>query len=154
MPPRKRRQRADGGPGGSGDDGAGPGPSSRVAGLLDVLDAVLAHGRLDKHALRRMCSGARQAVDLAIRKLDLKRGVQDHAALRRFVARLPGLRELEAAWDAAVLSQVIAARSGMVTCAPLRRMALELSDQCTHLGADLGVMLAALSPGLQVCCGP
>jgi hypothetical protein len=157
MPPRKRRQRADGDPGGaSGDGGAGPGPSSRVAGLLDALDAVLAHGRIERgsiRAIRRLCSGARLAVDGAIRTLDLKLGAQDRAALRRFVAKLSGLRELEATWDAAVLSQVIAARSGMGTCAPLRRMALHLPDQCTHLDADLGAMLAAF-PGLQVCIAP
>jgi hypothetical protein len=159
MPPRKRRQRADGGPGVSGDDGAGPGPSPRVAGLLDVLDAVLAHGRLERgtmRALQRMCSGARLAVDGSIKKLDLLRGnvlrgdlQQDRAALRRFLARLPGLLELEATWDAALLSQVAVARSGMPTSTSLRRMALHLPDQCTHLDAEFGVVLAAFS-GLEV----
>jgi hypothetical protein len=148
MPPRKRRQRAGGGPGVSGDDGAGPGPSSRVAGLLDVLDAVLAHGRLDgddHRLLRQLCGQARLAVDGAIRTLDVTGG-QDRASLRRFIAKLSGLHELEATWDAAVLSQVAA-------CAPLRRMTLQLPQHCTHLGDNLGAMLAAFCPSLKVRSG-
>jgi hypothetical protein len=163
MPPRKRRQLADGDPGDSGDEGAGPGPSSRVAGLLDVLDAVLAHGRLvraDLRLLRWLCGRARLAVDGAIRKLNLKRGqdVQDEdgpgrgRSLRGLVAKLTGLHELVAAWDAALLSQVAVARSGMGTCAPLRRLALQLPGPCT-LGPDFGIMLAAF-PGLEVRSGP
>jgi hypothetical protein len=79
----------------------------------------------------------------------------DHAALRRFVARLPGLQQLTAPWDAALLGQVAAARSGMG--ATVRRMELRLPDQPDQtLGPDLGAALAAF-PGLEVrtlcgCC--
>ncbi len=38
----------------------------------------------------------------------------------------------------------------MASCAPLRRLTLHLPSQCTHLGAEFGVVLAAF-PGLQVC---
>jgi hypothetical protein len=83
MPPRKRRRRADGDPDASDSDEAGPGPSSRVAGLLDALDAVLAHGRLERgsiRATRRLCGRARLAVDGAIRTIDLRAGERDGAA--------------------------------------------------------------------------
>jgi hypothetical protein len=181
MPPRKRRQRANGDPGGSDADAAGLGPSSLVAGLLDVLDAVLAHGRLcvgARHAVRVLCRRARDAVDSAIVSLDLaiawvqgKLLLQEHrAALLRFFARLRGLRELKATLDAAMLVQLAASRSGMsapVGPAPssslpslsrrssmgLRRMELHLPVDCTLGPWDLGAVLSAF-PGLEVGVGP
>jgi hypothetical protein len=177
MPPRKRRQRANGDPDASGDDGAGPGPSSQVAGLLDVLDAVLAHGRHERgcrRALRVLCRRARDAVDSAIGTLDLDIGMvrrklllhEHRAALLRFFPRLRGLRELKATLDAAMLVQLAASRSGMSAPAGpapssslpsvsrrssmgLRRMELHLPADCTLGPWDLGAVLSAF-PGVEV----
>jgi hypothetical protein len=153
MPPRERRQPADGDPRSSDGD---EGPSSQVAGLLDVLEAVLAHGRLcvgARHALRLSCRRARDAVDKAIRTLDLvslawganKQEGQALAALLRFIARLSGLRKLSACLDAEVLARVLA-------CISMRSLELVfLCDDCTPIGP----VLAAV-PGLKVraCHGP
>jgi hypothetical protein len=172
MPPRKRGRRAgdpcrdaipsdrDERPGGSDGEEAGPGPSSQTAGLLDVLDAVLAHGRhargsRPRHALRSLCRRARDAVDGAIAELDLHRFQEqeprqltpdEQAGLIRLMGRLPGLRRMSAHWDAELLSKVAAARAGML---PMRTMRLFLPYQCTALGHELGAVLAAF-PGLEV----
>ncbi len=88
MPPRKRGQRA-----GEPCRDARPGPSPQGAGLLDVLDAVLAHGRLDAkdidtRDLRRLCGRARATVDGAITRLRLNCPNGDLAVLRRLVSKL------------------------------------------------------------------
>jgi hypothetical protein len=144
---------------GGGGEAAGAGPPSLAArlSLLDVMGAVVERlGREDKRSLRLLSRGARSAVEGAIASLDLldEKGLlpaclpADHGALRRFVARLPGLQQLTAPWDAALLGQVAAARSGMG--AAVRRMELRLPFQPDQtLGADLGVTLAAF-PGLEV----
>jgi hypothetical protein len=168
MPPRKHRQRASGAePGG---DAAGPGPSSQAAALLDALLAHAAGDRGTIRALRQLCRRARDWVDaVAISALDLapeqrddqrdsspqldssqRDGKLDHAAVCSLVVRLPGLRELKAPFDAVLLGQVAAARAGTAAHAPLRSITLHLPQGDTELGPDLGTVLAALSPGLEV----
>ncbi len=153
-------------PGSSDAEAAVAGPSPQPTCLVDVMVAVPPAigqlGREDKRAVRLLSRGARSAVEGAISALDLFYGTgvgglpADHAALRGFVARLPGLQKLAAPWDAALLGQVAAARSGMG--ATVRRMELLLPGQPDlTLGADLGLVLAAF-PGLEVrtpliCCG-
>ncbi len=77
-------------------------------------------------------------------------GKLDHAAVCSLAARLPGLRELKGPWHAALLGQVAGARAGMAAHAPLRSITLHLPQGDTELGPDLGTVLAALSPGLEV----
>ncbi len=161
MPPPRH---AGSDPAGSSDgEAAGAGPPSLAArlSLVDVMHAVPPAverlGREDRRSLRLLSRGTKSAVEGAISALDLGDGTADggvlpadHAVLRRFVARLPGLQQLDAPWDAALLGQVAAARSGMENVKPVRRMELRLPDQPDlTLGADLGLVLAAF-PGLEV----
>jgi hypothetical protein len=168
-PPRPKGQ--PGASGASSEDGAGPGPSSQAAmrgaaakpaSLLDALDPLLGSGALgleERRALRQACCATRLAVDGALCCLDLQAlrkamvlAPHDRLPeLRRFMARMRGLRELRAPASALpmYLGFLETGGAGGGVAAGLRKVHLRLRAG-GKVGRELSQALHDACPRLKV----